>query len=61
MRAEHVKKWLAAERKAEKDGDAAGGEETATAMKTADPEDTVAQKGAENWTRVMDLVQATFR
>ena len=26
MRAEHVKRWLAAARKAEKDGDTAGGE-----------------------------------
>ena len=61
MRAEHVKKWLAAARKAEKDGDTAGGEEAATATVEGIPETTAAQEGAEKWTRVVDLVQADFQ
>ena len=60
MRAEHVKRWLMAEKKAEKDRDMAGGEETATATETGGLEDTAAQEGAENWTKVVDLVQAAF-
>ena len=31
------------------------------ATETGGPEDTSAQEGAENWTRVVDLVQAAFR
>ena len=61
MWAEHVKRWLAAARKAEKDGTTDGGEEMATTMETWGPEDTAAQEGAENWTRVVDLVQTAFR
>ena len=49
MRAEHVKKWLAAARKAEKDGDTAGGEEAATTTAEGKPETTSAQEGAEKW------------
>ena len=64
MRVEHIKRWLAAlqkAEKAEKDGDTAGGEEAATATAVGIPETTAAQEGAENWTRVVDLVQAAFR
>ena len=46
MRVEHVKRWLAAAGKAEKDRDTAGGEETATATETGVPEYTAAQEGA---------------
>ena len=60
MRAEHVKRWLAAGQKSEKDGDTAGGEEVATETAEGSPETTAAQEGAENWTRVVDLVQAAF-
>ena len=56
MRAEHVKRWIAAERRAEKDGSTAGGEERATATETGDPEDTATQEGAENCTRFMYLI-----
>ena len=58
---EHAKQWLAVARKAEKDGDTAGGKEAATAMAEGSPETTAVQEGAENWTRVVDLVQAAFR
>ena len=59
--AEHVKRWLAAARRADKDGSTAGGKERATAMETGDPEDTATQEGAVNWTRFVDLVQTVFR
>ena len=61
MRAEHVKRWLAAARKAEKDRDTAGSEEAATTMTEGRPETTAAQEGAEKWMRVVDLVQVAFR
>ena len=61
LQAEHVKRWLAAARKAEKDRDTAGGEETATATAAGGPESTAEQEGAENWTRVVNLIQALFR
>ena len=61
MRAEHVKCWLAAERKAEKDGSTSGGDERATAKETGGPEDTATQEGADNCTRFVDLVQTAFR
>ena len=61
MRADHIKRWLATARKAEKDRATAGGEDTATGAKRGAPEDTSAQEGVENWTRVIDLVQVTFR
>ena len=62
MRAEHVKRWLAAAQKADKDGDTSGGKETATETATGGgPDPTVSQEGAENCTRVVDLVQVSFR
>ena len=61
MRVEHVKRWLAAARKAEKDGEMAGGEEAATTTEEGRPETTAAQEGVENWTRVVDLFQAAFQ
>ena len=51
MRAEHIKGWLTAARRAEK-------EETADTEKGGQ-EDT--REGAENWTRCVDLVQTAFR
>ena len=56
MRAEHVKQWLTAARKAEKDEDMAGGEEAATETAVGSPETTAAEERAENWTRVVNLV-----
>ena len=61
MREEHVKRWLAAARKSEKERVTAGGKKTTTATKTGGPEDRAAQEGAENWTRVVDLIQAAFQ
>ena len=51
MRAEHLKEWLAEARRGEKGetADKAGGGQ----------EDT--QEGTENWVRVVELVQTTFR
>ena len=61
MRAEHIKRWLTAERKAEKKESTAEGENRATATETGDPKDTAAQEGADNWTRSVDLIQTVFR
>ena len=61
MQVEHVKRWIAAARKAEKDRGTAGGEERATATETAPPEDTATQEGAEKCTRFVDLVKTAFR
>ena len=61
MWTEDVEQWLAAARRAEKDGDTSGGEKTATATERGGPEATAAQNRAENWTRVVDLFQAAFR
>ena len=61
MRAEHVKLWIAAAQKSEKDRDTAGGEEAATTTAEGRPDTTAAQEGAENWTRVVDLIQAAFQ
>ena len=60
MWAEHVKRWLAAAQKAEKERDTTEGEEAATATTTGSPETTAAQEGAENWTRVVKIVHAAF-
>ena len=61
MRVGHVKNWLADARKADKDGKTAGGEDEAKTTEKGGPETTAAQEGSENWTRVVDLVQAAFR
>ena len=61
MRAEHVKWWLAAARKSEKDRDTAEGEEAATTTEEGRPETTAAKEWAENWTRVVDFVQVAFQ
>ena len=61
MRAEHIKRWLAAARRAEKEESIAEGENRATATETGDPEDTATQEGADNWTRSVELVQTAFR
>ena len=60
MRAEHLKRWLAAARKAEKDAATAGAETTedkeTTAFKTStDPTE------AANWEMVVDLIHTAFR
>ena len=56
MRAEHIKRWLAAARRAEKEESTADGEGRATATETGGPEDTATQEGADNWMRFLDLV-----
>ena len=61
MRAEHVKRWIAAVQRSEKDRITAGGEGRATATETGGPEDTSTQEGADNWTRFVDLVQLALR
>ena len=61
MQEEHVKRWLAAARKSEKYGDTAGGKEAATATAEGSQETTAAQEGEENGTRVVGLVQESFR
>ena len=61
MRAEHVKRWLAAARRAEKDRSTAGGEERATSTEAGNPEDTATQEGADNWMRFVELVQTEFQ
>ena len=50
MRAEHLKGWLAAARRGEKGN---------TNKEGGGQEDT--QEWAENWTRVVELVQTAFR
>ena len=52
MRAEDLKGWLAAARRGEKKGETAEKE-------GGGREDT--REGAENWTRVVELVQMAFR
>ena len=63
MRAEHIKRWLATARKADKDRETAGKEESVTKTAGGRTETTEEQEGteSENWTRVVDLVQAAFR
>ena len=63
MRAEHLKRWLAAVWKAEEDKETADKEEAAMTTERAGKEISAAQKETEsdNWTRVMDLVQSAFR
>ena len=48
MWAEHVKRWLALARKAEKDRDTAEGEEAATTAEEGRLDTTAAQEGSEN-------------
>ena len=59
MQAEHIKGWLAAARRAEKEENAAEGETRAT--ETGVPEQSSQEEGAYNWTIFVDLVQAVFR
>ena len=60
MRVEHIKGWLVAVRRADKEETTATeGEKRATEMATGGPEDP--QEGADNWTRFVDLVQTAFR
>ena len=60
MREEHIKGWLATERRAEKGETAAAeGEKRATETEKGGPEDP--QERADNWTRFVDLIQTAFR
>ena len=63
MQAEHLKRWLATARKAEKDRETARKEEAETTAEGGRKETAVAQEGTEldNWTRVVDLFQLVFR
>ena len=57
MRADHIKRWLATARKANKYKETAEKEEAATMVEKARIEISAAQKEteSENWTRVVDL------
>ena len=60
MRAEHLKRWIATARKAEKYRETAvGKEEAETTTERARTGMSEAQNGTEldNWTRVLDLVR----
>ena len=57
MRAEHINRWLAVARRAEKEEITAEGEKRATATETGGLEDPATQEGVDNWTRFVDLVQ----
>ena len=60
MRAEHMKGWLAASQRAEKEETAAAeGEKRATETEKGGPEDP--QERAYNWTSFVNLVQTEFR
>ena len=61
MWADHIKRWLAAAQRAEKEESMAEGEDRSTATETGYPEDTLTQEGEDNWTRFMDIVQTAFR
>ena len=61
MRAEHINRWLAAARRAEKEESTAEGEKSATTTEIGGPEDPATQEGADNWTRFVDLSQTAFR
>ena len=64
MRAEHLKWWIVTARKAEKDRETAGKDESETTTAEGGTTYTVAeQEGTDldNWTRVVDLLQAAFR
>ena len=63
MRAEQLKRWLATERKAEKDKETAEKEKAVTTTEGARTDISAAQKETEsdNWTRVVDLVQSAFQ
>ena len=60
MRAEHIKGWLAAARRAEKgETTAAEGEKRATDIEKGGLEDP--QEGVDNWARFVDLFHTAFR
>ena len=48
MRAEHIKRWLAAARKAEKERETAGNEEAVTTTEGWRPEMAAGQEGTES-------------
>ena len=59
MRAEHLKRWLAEARKAEKDDTTAGAETTEGKEATEFTEFTEPTEAA-NWEKLVDLVQTAF-
>ena len=69
MQAEHLKRWLAESRKAEKEDMAAGEETTEVKESMESTESTESTEFTEstesteasNWERLVDLVQALFR
>ena len=61
MRAEHIKGWITAARRAKKEDKTAEREKRATSTETGDPEDPATHEGADNWTRLVELVQTEFR
>ena len=57
MRREHIKGWIVAAWRAEKEENTAEGEKRTTATDTGVPEDPATQGGVDNWTRFVDLFQ----
>ena len=60
IRAEHIKRWLAAAQRAKKEEDTDEGDKRDTETETVCPEDPATQEGADNWTRFVDLIQTAF-
>ena len=61
MRAEHLKRWLAEARKAEKDATTTVVEETMENNGTTAFQPATEPTEAANWEMVVELVQTTFR
>ena len=63
MRAGHLKRWIATERKAKKDKETSEKEEAETTTERERTDISAAQKEteSENWMRVVYLVQSAFR
>ena len=61
MRVEHMKRWLVAARKAEKDATTAAGVETTENKGTAVFKTSMEPTEAAKWEMVVDLIQTEFR
>ena len=63
MQAKHLKRWMAAARKAAKEETVVGGETTEGKNRGGggEPTESTEPTDAPNWERVIDLVQTAFR
>ena len=61
MRAEHMKRWLAAARKLEKGATTTAGAETTEEKETTAFKTSAKPTEAANWEMVVDLIQTAFR